>query len=202
MSVEQGAFQSVEKFLNKLSQISDEYENDHSKGLYYELKIKSLLKQRKLNDAQVAANTGISFLSKIGQEIRNIYLLGTKSEIQILLNDIKGAKETLSEVKESIIEKARLQPFYIGCCLKSQFIFDLQKLEEAIMLNDKSGIIIYNKRMHQNIKPVLKNSKKVACERTEIFRLIGIYHWIIGKQRMAIYWCDKSIREGKVLNAK
>jgi hypothetical protein len=43
---------------------------------------------------------------------------------------------------------------------------------------------------------------KVASDKTETFKLMGVYYWHIGKQKKAITWWGKSIRIGKELGAR
>ena len=47
-----------------------------------------------------------------------------------------------------------------------------------------------------------KNSKKIANDRTEIFKLIGAFFWLIDKQKKALRWWDQSIKEGERLDAR
>ncbi|HMA86694.1 MAG TPA: hypothetical protein VKN73_13395, partial [Desulfosalsimonadaceae bacterium] len=44
--------------------------------------------------------------------------------------------------------------------------------------------------------------KKVADERTESFKLMGTYYWLIGKQKKALKWWGKSATEGERLGAR
>ena len=50
-------------------------------------------------------------------------------------------------------------------------------------------------------KKAVKNAYKVAFEQIEIFKLMGVYYWIIGKQRKALKWWNRSVQEGERLGA-
>ena len=49
---------------------------------------------------------------------------------------------------------------------------------------------------------MLKQSKKVAEHRTESYRLMGIYYWVIKSQKRALKWWNKAITEGERLGAR
>ena len=49
---------------------------------------------------------------------------------------------------------------------------------------------------------VLKVAQKVAQHRTESYRLMGAYNWLINRQKAALKWWKKSIQEGENLGAR
>ncbi len=51
-------------------------------------------------------------------------------------------------------------------------------------------------------KNVARICRKVPANRTEAYRLVGNYYWLINKQRKALKWWSKSIEEGRQLNAR
>jgi len=202
MKIEQGAFSETKICLSKLSEICEVFENENARGLQYALKIRLLMKSRKLYDAQTEADAGISFQGKISMEPRRIYFLGFKAITQILLRDINGAKESLLQAEETVLKQGRVIPHFISNYLVGQFLVDLNILEQAVSSNDKSNILEYRKKAYQSGKKALKNSKKYAPERTEIFRLVGLYYWLTGSQNKAVKWWKTSIEEGERLGAR
>jgi len=38
--------------------------------------------------------------------------------------------------------------------------------------------------------------------RSKVYRLMGEYHWLIGKQKKALKWWDKSIKTGEAMGAR
>jgi hypothetical protein len=201
IKIEQGAFSEVEIYLGKLSEIWEVFENENARGYQYALKTKSLMKSRKLYDAQAEADAGISFHNKISVEPRRIYILGFKAITQILLRDIDGAKETLLQAEEVVLKQGRVIPHFISSYLLGQFLFNLHLLEQAVSSNDKSNILEYRKKAYQSGKNALKSSNKYAVDRTEIFRLVGLYYWLTGSRKNAIKWWKISIEEGERLRA-
>ena len=153
------------------------------------------MKSRRLYDALVEANAGVSFQSKTGRLFTAVYYLGFKAIIQILLKDIDGAQDTLSQTRQLISKIGRIPPFYVNSFLIGQFYFDLYELKRAILSDDKPDIAKYRKKAALSGKQALKNSDKSALDRTEIFRLMGTYCWLVGRKNKAIKWWDKSMRE-------
>ena len=49
---------------------------------------------------------------------------------------------------------------------------------------------------------LLKQSQKVAQHRTEAYRLMGIYYWLLKSQKKCLMWWNRSIREGERLGAR
>jgi hypothetical protein len=202
MKIEQGAFRDAEICLNKLSEIWEVFENENARGLQYALKIRLLMKSRKLYDALTEADAGVSFLTKISVEPRRTYFLGFKSIIQILLRDINGAKESLLQANRAMLKQGRVIPHFISSYSMGRFLFDLHMLEQEVSSNDKLNISKCRKKADQSGKKALKNSKKYALDRTEIFRLLGLYYWLTGSQNKAVKWWKTSIEEGERLGAR
>ena len=93
-------------------------------------------------------------------------------------------------------------PLYKSSYLMGQFVLDLYLLEESILLNQKADIQRNRKKAFQSGMHAFKNSKKYASDRTEVFRLMGLFYWLIGRQNKAVHWWMGSIKEGERLGAR
>ena len=195
--IERGAFEEVEKLIDKLSEIWASYEDENAKHYQYTLRIKKLLKSRRLHKALIEADAGLSFQSKTGRLFSTVYYLGCKVIIQILLKDLGGARQTLSQTIEIISKIGRIPPFYINSFLIGQFYLDLDELKQAILAGNTADIAKYRKKAAISGKQALKNSVKSALDRTEIFRLMGTYCWLVNRKNKAMKWWDKSIGESQ-----
>ncbi len=201
LEIEKGNFSHAQKCIDKLYKIGEIYESDFARARKYFLTTKLLFKCRRLNDALNGADEGISFLNRIGQYLYVLDISGIKANIQFLLNDIRGMENSLLRVKEFGFYEKNVFPYYINNLLISQFLFDLFKLEESINYNDKSKISQFRKKAYNSGKAVIKNTMKYAPNKTEAFKLMGIYYWLIRKQDKAFKWLNKSIKVGEQLNA-
>ena len=202
IKIEQGAFSEVEIMIKKLSEIWQTYQNENATEYRYSLKIVLLILFRKLNDALDEANAGITFQRERGREMIVLYYLGYKAIIQIHQDDISGAKETLMQAKELTKKIGFVPPIYISGYLKGHLLFDLYLLERAILSNDKSNMIKYRKMAYQSGKLALKNSNKYAFDKTESLRLMGVYYWLVGRQKKAAGCWSNSIKIAKLFGAR
>ena len=75
-------------------------------------------------------------------------------------------------------------------------------LEDSINCNDKSRMLRFGKKAYDSGRGAVKNSLKFASDQTEAFKLLGVYYWLIDKQKKALKWWDKSIRTGEQLGAR
>lgn len=201
IKIEQGAFSEAETIISKLWEICQTYGNENATEYHYSLKIVLLILFRKLNDALDEANAGISFQSQTGRELVVLYYLGYKAIIQIRLEDIDGAKETLLQAKELTFKIGFVPPIYVSGYLKGQFLFDLYLLEQAILLNNKENKLKCRKRAYKSGKLALKNSRKYAFDRTEILRMMGLYYWLIGQKKRATRFWNSSIKVAERVGA-
>jgi len=187
--------------IEKLSEIADMYENDFSRTIKYELKIKLLMKYRKLYEAINEIRDGIDFTNKIGMNMYVNQFYAIKARLQIILRDVLGAEESLLYAKEYISE-VEAMPYYHSNFLLSGFILDLYRLEESIKTDIKQELGKSRRRALRSGRKMIKNAQKVACDRTEAFKLMGTYFWLIDKQKNALRWWSNSIKEGERLESR
>jgi hypothetical protein len=89
-----------------------------------------------------------------------------------------------------------LRYFYL-----SWFVLHLYQLEQSI----KTGTSDISKNKINALKAGKKAvnfSQKVAFERIENYKLMGVYYWLINKQKKALKWWSKSIAEGERLGGR
>ena len=202
INIGRGDFEKVETILSKLNEISKDYGNENGTEFWYTLKIQLLTTFGELHSALKLVDEGILFLAKTGRESVIIYYLGLKATIQVLSNDFVQADETMKRIKERKSGKIRPLPIYISSYLLARFLFNLKRLEQSITENDKSNILKYRKRAFLSGSRALKNSRKFAFARTELYRLMGYYYWLIGKNKRAFGLWIKGIKESEQLGAR
>ena len=66
----------------------------------------------------------------------------------------------------------------------------------------KSTISKLRKNVCKSGKNALINSKKYAVYRTAVFKLTGLYYWLVNKQNKAVKWWKRAIEEGERLGAR
>ncbi len=154
---------------------------------------------RKFQETLNEAETGIQFISKTGFLPHLFNLYAHKARAQLMLGDVSGSQKTLG-LAERIKSHASAIPMIMGHFLLGELILELYKLEEAIKRANKHALAMQRTNTYKAGKKVLKISDKAAPYKTEATKLMGVYYWLIGRQRKAIKWWRKAIAEGQSLN--
>jgi class 3 adenylate cyclase/tetratricopeptide (TPR) repeat protein len=205
MRLEVGDFTECETTIEKLRRIYEEYNFEHAESDVYILKAKSSMKKREMYDAQTYADQAIIQSNKTKWYGRTVECLGTKTRIEILSGNLVGARETIQEA-ETLIEQVGKESMFIDwyCAhVMGMFLYNLSMLEKALLIDNRNDIEKFRKATLASGKATLSyTKKKVATERTESFKLMGIYYWLINKQKKALTWWKRSIKEGERLGAK
>ena len=205
MKIELGDFEDCEIILNKLNSIYHEYNYEHAKSDFFVLKSISLMKKRKTYDALNYANDGIALQDKTSGDARRVELLGIKSRIEILQNNLNAAEKTIEEAKNLVQKVGKDAIFASWYCeyLMGRFYYNLVMLKNSIESGNQAGTKKYKTAAFKNGKiAVISARKKVASEKTEAYKLMGNYYWLINRYKNAFKWWNKSIKEGEWLGAK
>ena len=200
--LEQGEFKVVYPLIDKLSTIADSYEYEPSRSHKFNRKTHLLIQCRKLYDAQKSAEKFELSVVKIGLDLYRIHALGLKTQIQILLKDLAEAEKSLNQAEEYYRKQAIVPPLFAASYLVAKFSLDIELLEESFRSNNKLTISKHRQSAVKSGKNVLINSKKYAPYRTGVFKLMGLYFWLINKQNKAVKWWQKAIEEGERLSAR
>jgi class 3 adenylate cyclase/tetratricopeptide (TPR) repeat protein len=205
MKIELGDFTEWEVIIENLHRIFDEYNFEHAESDVYILRAKSSLKKRELYDAQNYVDQSLIHANKIKWPGRIIECLGTKTRIEILSEKLDGARETIEEAEKLVrqVGKEAISISWYCDHLMGMFLYNLAILEKALLTDNRNDIEKFRKATLASGKSALSYTrKKVATERTESFRLMGIYYWLINNQKKALTWWRRSIQEGERLGAK
>jgi tetratricopeptide (TPR) repeat protein len=194
-----GNFSSGQWSVHKLSDIGETYENELAKAYKFLQNTYLLMKYRRLNDGLGEVDTGIQFISKTGFRVWLIHLYSVKARIQLMLGDVTGAMDSLGRA-ENIKSEVTGVPTIEGSFASMRFILDLYQLEEAINKADKTASSLNRANALRAGNEALKVASKFAVIKTETLKLMGVYYWVVGKQRKAMRWWRKAIHEGQRLN--
>ena len=203
--IEVGDFTGCETIIEKLHRIYEDYNFEHAESDVYLLKAKISMKKREIYDAQNYADQAIRQANKTKWYGRVVECLGTKTRIEILSGNLDGARETIQEAETIIGQVGKESLFIDWYCdhLMGMFLYNLSMLEKAILIDKPDNIKEFGKATLRSGKATLSYTrKKVALKRIESFKLMGIYYWLINKQKKALKWWQRSIKEGEVFGAK
>jgi len=188
--------------LEKLSEISETYENDYGRFASYTHGSLYLLKYRKLQQCLEKCNAGIRFGQKtLGNKPGLLFSYSIKIKAQILLDDISGAEVTLKTAEEYVSTDIFV-PYFLIYYLTSRFCYLLYQLENHFKSGNKQQFKKMRKCCLKSGKRAVKISRKTAYERCESYRMMGIYYWLTGQTKKAFNWWEKSIREAEHLGAR
>ena len=194
-----GNYSSGQRLTQRLSDIGETYENDYTKVVKFWQNTYLLTKYRRLNDGLAEADTGIQFISKTGFRVWLISLYANKAQIQLMLGDVSGAIDSLEYAKNIKSEETGV-PALVSDLALTRFIYELNKIEEAIKRTDKTALPIHRTNALKVGTEALRTANKYAFIKTEALKLMGVYYWLIGRQRKAMQWWRKAIAEGQRLN--
>jgi len=202
VKMEQGEFKDVLKIIEILFDAGESYDNFHHMINAPMLKGALLIKKRVGYGALAEAEQGLTDSREKGTELLEIIFLGLKSEAQMLLGDWDGADESLSQAKVIYDRQKLIMPVFAAHYLTSLLLFNIHRLEQAVHSGDSLNLAPFRKQAYPSGKAAVRNSRKYAPYRTKIFKLMGRYYWLIGKQRKALKWWVRTIQEGKRLGAR
>lgn len=168
----------------------------------YWLASESMLVCRRLREAHSKARDMIANAIKVGSIALELGGLGLRAMAQLFLKDATAARNSLAEAEQLRCKQTFWPPYSLAGSLFAQFMLDLQSLEAAIGGESKSLISECSKAALESGKKTVSNSAKWAAHRMGSYRLMGVYFWLLGKQRKAFRWFDKSVREGERLQAR
>jgi class 3 adenylate cyclase/tetratricopeptide (TPR) repeat protein len=200
LHIERGNLDVARPFIQKVDEIYKTFEYDYAKDEVHFLKTLLLVKSRKIHEALREAQEGLAFAQQGGYTPEAFSLIAFKAKAQILLDDPEGAEKTLQEL-EKIQSKENAVPLYISWCLLSQFLLSLRRLETAIQAGARHDVVKRRRQAWRWGQKALKNSRKIASERTEIYQCLGNFFWIRGQQKRALKWWTKSVNQAKKLGA-
>ena len=200
-NLEQGCFSSAWRQVEKLLEISNVYENEDAKVLAAFIQCHFWAKKRQFREALCSAEKAIEYSKKPGNEQYLLSTLSQRAKCQVMAGNPQSAEENL-QVAHKTAETITTYLFSTAWLLQSHFLFDLYRLEAAKRNGNKEEILSVQREAYRSGKKVVKLVQKVACERTEAYRSMGLYFWLINKQRKALLWWTRSIDEGEQLGAK
>ena len=199
--IESGDLEMINTIISKSEEIGNEYNYDHARMDFNELKSILLIKRKKLSEAEKYLTAGENLAIAQGQQSRQIGFLGLSLSLRVAQFDHEDAQKIYEQARELVRElgKISIPPYDYAQYSIAVLSFHLYKLQISITENDKSSINHLKKNLIKLSKDAVKAGKKFAPIRTESFRLMGLAHWHNNKKSKALLCFEKSIKEGERL---
>ena len=203
--VERGDLEEAHKISERLKDIGDRYNFEHATIDHYYLSCKLALIDNQLERAMRFIDDGIVLLDKFGLNIHKVGFLGVKVKILVLQNDFKSARGVLEEAEDLIIKvgKNAILPNYYGDFIIGGLCYYTGQLKDPPSRERTIEIKKYDKAALKTARQGIKHfRKRTPIGRTEAYKLIGRYFWLVKDQNKALKWWNKSILEGHRLKAE
>lgn len=191
-----------ENFLDEVVEISEIYDYDYGRLARYTHGTLYFYKFRELDQALVRSDESINFIRKtLGNKPGLLMSYSLKIRVQILSGNIKGAFESM-KIADELASSDTYVPYFLTFYATTRFMLNLYIMEEALKKGDKLQFKRYKSITFRSGKKAVKVCSQAAFERTETYRLMGIYFWLTGQEKNALKWLARSIREAEKLGAK
>jgi class 3 adenylate cyclase/tetratricopeptide (TPR) repeat protein len=197
----QGRFDIANLLIKRLNDIYEVFENDFSLLLKQLSNTGLLLERRNLTDAMVEIESGIEFAQKTNQALALIHMYSCKAHVQILMGNMKAAGTSLQHANK-IRKEVVSAPWQLSNFRRSKLVYDLGKMEASEKNESKTAHLKHRKQAFKSCRKFLKQTRKVAQHRTEAYKLAGLYDWLINRQKKALSWWSKAIKQGEHLGAR
>ena len=194
----QGAFDKAESIVKRLDDLFDVYGNDLSKYFKYDANTWLLIESDKIDAAMKESEKGIAFEEKARSGFWMLHIY--QAWIHIKRRAMQEAEEAL-ECADEISLAAEKAPFQLSPQLKTQLDLDLYRLRESIKVGNRTEVDALKRKAFKSGKLLHKVAQKVAYHRTDSYRLMGTYYWMINEHEKAIGQWRRGVQEGERLGA-
>jgi tetratricopeptide (TPR) repeat protein len=197
----QGHFDAAKLMLTKLTEIADTYENDIYRLLQHLLKIYLLIECHHINEANAELNRGIDFVQRRGWGSSIFHMYSLKARVHLLMKETEEAEKSLDQANR-IRSEVTANPIQLSAFYRSQSEYYLRRLEDYLKAGQSKESSEYRRSAFKSGKMLIKTCRKAASYRTDSYRLMGVYEWLIHDQKTALKWWHKAITEGERLGAR
>ena len=124
-----------------------------------------------------------------------------KASIHLLMKETEEARKSLDQANQ-IRSEVKAVPIQLSVFYRSQFEYYLRRLEDSLRAGHRKESSEYRRKAFKSGKMLIKTCQKAALYRTESYRLMGVYKWLIRDRKGAFRWWHKAISEGERLGAR
>jgi class 3 adenylate cyclase/tetratricopeptide (TPR) repeat protein len=202
IQIGRGCFAEAQQIIQRLHEISKEYDNENGREYWFTLRITLMIVFRSFNDALKEVETGIAFLNQTGRDPVLLYYHGLKAVIHVHLRDFHAAREALEQACQHAPGRMRTPPIYMSSFLLGRFLLDLGLLEQSLRADDAAGIRRHRRQAVRSGSRALGNARKCAFDRVELLRLMGRYRWLTGEQSKASRMWQQAVQEAERMGAR
>jgi len=193
--IESGSWKETKKYIDRLLDTSEYFENSHAKAQHYRLKSRAYNKFRMLDDTLKSTDEGKLFTAKTGHTAMLLVIYCNRSIAFSLKNDLAEAEINLQEAEKLIADRKRVALYYTAHLLAKTHY-------EIVLLNKSRMDKEVAKNALQSSKLLVRKSKKAVGNLTEAYRLRANIYWMLNKRSKAFHNFSKAIATSVKYNGK
>ncbi len=201
VKIYQGYFDAAILMVTRLSEIAEAYENDIYRLFRYLLNIHLLIECRHMKEAIAEVNRGMDLIHRNSWPQSGLTIYSLQALIHLLMKDTEEAGKSLGQASR-IRSEVKGAPIQLSFYYRSQFEYYLRLLEDSLTAGHRQESSEYRRNAFKSGKKLIKTCQKAALYRTEAYRLMGVYHWLIHDPKNAFKWWQKAISEGERLGLR
>ena len=202
MEADRGHFENSHAMADRLSDIAETYEHEMSLVWRGSVLARLLRSSGRLEDALESAKEIMTLTAKGAVRMYFSGAWACKARIDIMLGNVDEAENSLMQAKAELPGIEAAPPGFHMNLLLAEFMIALHRFRDSLGVGGKLLPCREGRRALVIGRKTVRTSRKAALDRTESFRLMGTCYWLLGKQRNALKWWGKSLREGHRLGAR
>ncbi|MEW6269323.1 MAG: hypothetical protein AB1689_08520, partial [Thermodesulfobacteriota bacterium] len=192
--VVQGRFAEAEERVARIAAIEQRYDYDLASSNRHSVCASLLLEQRRLVDALRAADT---YVVEHDEPLLNVIALGIRAKVEVLLDDLASAGETLAAADALVARLGRIPPLHRAHCARSRLLLELARAEELSAARRERTLADAKRSARSAVRLALR----VAWLQPEVFRNAGSCCWLAEQHRQALRWWERSLEAADRLGA-
>ena len=196
-----GELETPRAIVARLAQIADVYDHDFALLLKFLLNTSLLLASRQLIEALAETEAGLDFAQKNNFRLALIHLCGCQALIRILMDQGDFAEQAVAQA-DTIQREMDTVPWQLSLWLKARAALSLYRLQAHSRHAQQSVTVAQREPALKACRRFVKQTRCVAQHRTDAYRMLGEYYWLIQQPQTALKWWRKSIRAGRQLGAR
>ena len=165
------------------------------------LNIHLLIECRRIQEATAEVSRGIDLVERNDWPFSALNMLSLRASICLLLKNREEAKQSLDQANQ-LKSKLKAVPIQLSFFYRNQFEYYLQCLEDSLQNGRRKESLEVGREAFKFGKRLIRICQKAALYRTEAFRLMGVYYWLVRDPKSAFHWWNQAIREGETLGAR
>ncbi len=192
----------AEHVLNRMSDFAEMYEYDYGRLAHHSHSALYHYKFREYEKVVNQAPAGAEWIRRtMGNKPGQVMTLSIWVKALYMLGEKQAMKEAFDEVWR-MAGNEFLSPYFQSFYLTATLMVEITRLEEAMDAGKAREIRRRRTKIRRTKRKALRNCRKVAYERMETYRLIGVAYWVMKREKRALRWWSKTWRTCEELGAK